>query len=98
MSACKDCTYYRPDSMMRLPVSLTTCAHPTTAKTDLILNRPVYPHVIDQRAPGGPCGPSGALFERETNVYKHAVRGRGLYIVGAVYLGLFGTFIYKLYS
>jgi len=93
---CKDCKYFRPDFWMRTPSTYTHCAHPKTTKIDLIIGKPVYEYARDQRALGGPCGPTGDLFEREASALKRRCRGRGAFAFGVLYVGLFGAFLYRL--
>jgi hypothetical protein len=92
---CKDCAYYRPDSIIRA-TGLTYCAHPRTTTNEPILGRPRYEHALVQRDPKGPCGPSGNLFVPETSPVKRLLRGRGAYVYGALYVGFMGTMIYRM--
>jgi hypothetical protein len=95
MNLCKDCAYYRPDSIIRAP-GLTYCAHPKTTTFDPVLGKPRYEFAVGQRAQGGPCGPSGRLFEPETNPTRRLLRGRGAYALGTLYVAFMGTMVYKL--
>ena len=79
--------------MMRISVS---CAHPSTAAVDPVLGTQDRPYAAHQRAPSGPCGPSGLLFSRETNVVKRTLRGRGFALLGIAYFGFFGNFIMRM--
>lgn len=92
---CKDCAYFRPDPMMRLP-GLTRCAHPSKVTEDVVLGKSLMPFAADQRLSNGPCGPSGTLFLPETNPLKRLFRGRTMTLLGAGYFTCTAVLLFRL--
>jgi hypothetical protein len=63
---CCQCKHFKPNAAVSAPksrVSLGRCAHPSTAKVDLVSGETTYEYAAVIRMLGAPCAPEAKLHE-----------------------------------
>lgn len=74
---CKDCRWYRHEIDLFFTAELDWCQHPSLFRMSPVCGRvQLMGPPETMRADGGPCGPSGELFEQHRPWWRRLLRLR----------------------